>query len=149
MAESGPDAAAQAAHRGEKMRASREKASAELQTLRRTVMRVNQQRTQQFMELARTHTTATEIEKQKQLRQHRLTSITLELAGDLDEHGEAELRKSVDALESKRVGVRRDVLATMGREKYLWVGDRRLPAPCPLPHRRMCLFAQKKRGRQA
>ena len=119
MTQDAADAAAQAAHRGEKMRASREKASAELQTLRRTVMRVNQQRTQQFMELARTHTTATEIEKQKQLRQHRLTSITLELAGDLDEHGEAELRKSVDALESKRVGVRRDVLATMGREKYL------------------------------
>ena len=71
------------------------------------------------MELARTHTTATEIEKQMKDRQKRLTDITLELAGDLDEQGEAELRSAVNSLDAKRVQTRRDVLDTFSNEAYL------------------------------
>ena len=72
-----------------------------------------------FMELAQTHVTATEIQKQLDERQKRVTDITLELAGDLDEQGEAELRSAVNSLDAKRAQTRREVLDTFSNEAYL------------------------------
>eukprot|EP01043_Picozoa_sp_COSAG02_P003365 COSAG02_NODE_82_length_39723_cov_247.146650_7_plen_128_part_00 len=71
------------------------------------------------MELARTHVTATEIQKQMKERQKRATDITLEIAGDLDENGEAELRCAVHSLDAKRIQTRREVLDTFSNEAYL------------------------------
>ena len=109
----------QASQRGEKMRVCRERASADLRRLKQTIERTNRERMNRFMELARTHVTATEIEKQMKERQKRATDITLELAGDLDEHGEAELRSAVQSLDTKRVQTRREVLDTFRNEAYL------------------------------
>ena len=84
-----------------------------------TIERTNRERTQRFMELARTHTTAAEIDKQMKERQKRLTNITLELAGDLDEQGEAELHSAANSLDAKRVQTRREVLDSFSKEAYL------------------------------
>lgn len=101
------------------MRACRERASADLRRLKQTIDKTNRERMDRFMELARTHVTATEIQKQMKERQKRVTDITLELAGDLDEHGEAELRSSVHSLEAKQIQTRREVLDTFKKETYL------------------------------
>ena len=109
----------QASHRGEKMRICRERATSDLRRLKQTIERTNRQRMGRFMELAQTHVTATEIQKQLDERQKRVTDITLELAGDLDEQGEAELRSAVNSLDAKRAQTRREVLDTFSNEAYL------------------------------
>jgi hypothetical protein len=101
------------------MRVCRERASTDLRRLKQTIERTNRERMDRFMELARTHVTGTEIEKQMKERQKRATDITLELAGDLDEHGEAELRSAVHSLDAKRIQTRRQVLDTFSNEAYL------------------------------
>jgi hypothetical protein len=110
---------AQASQRGEKMRVCRERASSDLRRLKQTIERTNRERMDRFMELATTHVTATEIQKQMKERQKRATDISLEIAGDLDENGEAELRCAVHSLDAKRIQTRREVLDTFSNEAYL------------------------------